>query len=132
MKISVSVRIKNLPTFKNSDYIVQSVVQQRFCNSTELKVGISTMASSLTFLTPVFVGLTVRRSLGCCGSEWRNWFPDQPVTVAAEAPVPPAAPVTQALSPVLTAALEKDSGPAVSPHTLQISTKKHTGGGQYN
>lgn len=61
---------------------------------------------------------TVQQNLGCCGSEWRNWFPDQPVTAEVEAPVPPAAPVTPALSPVHTVALERGSGPAVSPHTL--------------
>ncbi|KAM7380091.1 hypothetical protein PAMP_003409 [Pampus punctatissimus] len=70
-----------------------------------------TMATPHTAVMLRTATLPVRRSLGCCGSEWRNWFPDRPVTVAVEAPVPPAAPVTPAPSPVLTAALERGSGP---------------------
>jgi len=78
------------------------------------------MIFSTVVLTLVSVASAVQQSLGFCGSEWRNWFPEQPVIVAAEAPVPPAAPVTPALSPVLTVALERGSGSAVSllEHTV--------------
>lgn len=56
--------------------------------------------------------LAVQQSRGSCGSGWRNWFPKRAVAAAAEAPVPPAAPVT----PALNAALERGSGPAPLPN----------------
>lgn len=79
-------------------------------------------------LTVLCVASAAPQSLGSCGNEWRNWFPEQLVTVAAEAPVPPVAPVTPALSPVLTAALGRGSGPAVSPSSTQRTELTHTAG----
>lgn len=70
-------------------------------------------------MTSVTLVSTAWRNHGCSGSGWRGWFPGRPITAAVEAPALPAAPVTPALSPGLTAALGRGSGLAVSESAEQ-------------